>query len=270
MNREYVKRYSTKEFAELFSISKHTLFYYDKIGLFSPAGRDSNGYRYYTSDQINDLDTILTLRNVGLPIESIMAYIKAENPDSLLSIFQIEKNQIDKRISELQHIRTSISKQTELLEDFRGRKEGEIDIRYFNEERIKESVNKDDIDDEEEWSLTFSALIDDSSKSDLLNQGSTVSLADAINGQSSKVNSIFIKRNDGNRTIPDGLYGVIYTKRPYDDFDSLYSKLLDKIDAEGYEAISDSYEEYALTDIPGSTATRIRIKVKEKGSENNP
>lgn len=39
--------FSTGEFAKLAGVSKHTLFYYDEIGLLSPEIKNKeNGYRY--------------------------------------------------------------------------------------------------------------------------------------------------------------------------------------------------------------------------------
>ena len=60
MNQErYIK---TGEFAKLVGVTKHTLFYYDKIGLFSPEIKLENGYRFYSFDQLDVFDVIQTLR----------------------------------------------------------------------------------------------------------------------------------------------------------------------------------------------------------------
>ena len=42
--------FTTGEFARLCGVSKHTLFHYDEMGVFSPSGRGENGYRYYVSE----------------------------------------------------------------------------------------------------------------------------------------------------------------------------------------------------------------------------
>ena len=39
---------TTGEFAALMGVSKHTLFHYDDIGLFSPEYVAENGYRMYS------------------------------------------------------------------------------------------------------------------------------------------------------------------------------------------------------------------------------
>ena len=50
------------EMAKLVGISRQTLIYYDREGVFRPSQVDpDNGYRYYTADQLEALDTILNL-----------------------------------------------------------------------------------------------------------------------------------------------------------------------------------------------------------------
>ena len=51
--------FSIGELSKLQNISRQTLIFYDKIGLFRPAYTDpDNGYRYYSSSQLDYLDTI--------------------------------------------------------------------------------------------------------------------------------------------------------------------------------------------------------------------
>jgi effector-binding domain-containing protein len=40
--------FTSREFSKLCGVSKHTLFHYNEIGVFSPDVVDSNGYRYYS------------------------------------------------------------------------------------------------------------------------------------------------------------------------------------------------------------------------------
>ena len=42
---------TTGQFAKIVRVSKDTLFYYDKIGLFKPEIVSKNGYRYYSYNQ---------------------------------------------------------------------------------------------------------------------------------------------------------------------------------------------------------------------------
>ena len=58
--------FSIGELSKYQKISKQTLIFYDKIGLFRPAYVDpNNGYRYYSASQIDYLDTILLMKKIG-------------------------------------------------------------------------------------------------------------------------------------------------------------------------------------------------------------
>lgn len=76
--------FSIGELSKLQNISRQTLIYYDKIGLFCPAYTDpGNGYRYYSASQLDYLDTILILKQIGFSLEEIkahMAHYTIENP----------------------------------------------------------------------------------------------------------------------------------------------------------------------------------------------
>ena len=62
---------TTGEFAALMGVSKYTLFHYDDIGLFSPEYVAENGYRMYSLYQLETLETILMLRDLGMPLKEI-------------------------------------------------------------------------------------------------------------------------------------------------------------------------------------------------------
>jgi DNA-binding transcriptional MerR regulator len=55
------RRYGIKQFEKVTGISAHTLRFFDKIGLLSPA-RSDNGYRVYTLEQVSQAETITLLQ----------------------------------------------------------------------------------------------------------------------------------------------------------------------------------------------------------------
>jgi DNA-binding transcriptional MerR regulator len=57
--------------ARQFGLSRSTLLYYDRIGLLKPSGRSEARYRLYSSEDMNRLATICSLRQAGLAIEDI-------------------------------------------------------------------------------------------------------------------------------------------------------------------------------------------------------
>ena len=63
--KKSTKLLTTAEFAKLHDVNKRTLHYYDSIGLFSPAKKGENQYRYYEMC-IRDSDYSLQLLNPAM------------------------------------------------------------------------------------------------------------------------------------------------------------------------------------------------------------
>lgn len=60
---------TTGEFAKLMGVTKETLFHYDEIGLFCPECVTENGYRQYSVNQVEVMNTILLLKELGMPLK---------------------------------------------------------------------------------------------------------------------------------------------------------------------------------------------------------
>ena len=99
---------TTGEFAKTMSVTKETLFHYDEIKLFSPDVVAVNGYRYYSIYQVETLDTILLLRDLGMSLKEIRDFIKTRNSESFMKLFAEREQQIDKEIARLKAMKDSI------------------------------------------------------------------------------------------------------------------------------------------------------------------
>lgn len=93
------------KFAALHNINKSTLLYYDEIGLFSPAIKKDNGYRYYTYRQNSQLEMILTFRELGMSIDEIKAYINEPSREALLTVLQEKIKEADATIRRMKEIK---------------------------------------------------------------------------------------------------------------------------------------------------------------------
>ena len=107
--------YSTGEFAKHFGIKKDTLFYYDKIGLFSPEVVGDNGYRYYTASQIHTFRILLSLRELNFPIKVISEYFKKPSPEKLIKITSSQLKQIEQEMEKLTRIQAFIQNISDCL-----------------------------------------------------------------------------------------------------------------------------------------------------------
>jgi len=77
---------SIKNFSRLTGIKQSTLRYYDDLGLFSPAVRGENGYRYYSPQQIVTINSINLLHELNMPIKQITHIQSNRSPELLFDI----------------------------------------------------------------------------------------------------------------------------------------------------------------------------------------
>ena len=102
--------FSIGELAKYQNISKQTLIFYDKIGLFRPAWVDpDNGYRYYSAAQLDFLDTILIMKKIGFSLKEIQEHMKHYTIDSSLVLLRSQLTRIDQQIAELNLIRSRLA-----------------------------------------------------------------------------------------------------------------------------------------------------------------
>lgn len=71
----YNDRLTPSEFSSISGLSKQTLLFYEKKGIFFPAYKDEKGYRFYSLDQIDVIVTIQALQAIGLSLNEIQSYI---------------------------------------------------------------------------------------------------------------------------------------------------------------------------------------------------
>ncbi len=105
----------TGDFAKLCNTNKRTLFHYDEIGLFTPAYTDEKGYRYYSETQCDVFFTISCLRELGMPLKEIKAYIDNRSPEALKELLNEQKQKVLTELERLQQIRQVIDTKLELV-----------------------------------------------------------------------------------------------------------------------------------------------------------
>ena len=109
--------FTAGELARYQAVSKQTLLYYDKIGLFKPAYIDEkNGYRYYSSKQLEYLDAILIMKKIGFSLEEIKNHMKNYTTEKSLNFFKEQLSVIDDRIKELELLRNRVARRCHQVE----------------------------------------------------------------------------------------------------------------------------------------------------------
>ncbi|MED1951118.1 MerR family transcriptional regulator [Brevibacillus centrosporus] len=80
------------DLASLTGLTVRTLRYYDQIGLFSPSGHSGSGHRMYNEADIQRLQKILSLKDLGLSLEEIKRVLEGQTySSSEIVAIQIER-----------------------------------------------------------------------------------------------------------------------------------------------------------------------------------
>ena len=81
------------EIAEFFGVSRKAIRLYEKKGIMKPVEVDAqNGYRYYSADQVRQLNALLELKALGFSLDEIKTVIDGETTREQL-IATLEKKQ---------------------------------------------------------------------------------------------------------------------------------------------------------------------------------
>jgi len=70
------------EFARLADTNLRTLRYYEELGLLRPSYRSAGGFRYYRRTDVNRVQLIRDLQELGLQLEQIRDLIAVREPES--------------------------------------------------------------------------------------------------------------------------------------------------------------------------------------------
>lgn len=133
------RKLSISEMAQIHDISRQTLIYYDKIGLFEPAIIDEeNGYRYYSTLQIPLLREICFLRSIGMPLEDIRKHNEYNNSMSTIELLESQNEKIRKEIAKLQMQQKQIEKRVHIYRNATDYANADYKptIQYFPERRV--------------------------------------------------------------------------------------------------------------------------------------
>lgn len=269
MNENNIKTFTTGEFAKRFGIKKDTLFYYDRIGLFKPAGVKDNGYRYYTVPQLDVFWMLQSLRDLNFPLNTLEHYINAPSPKELIALSKEQISRVNEEIKKLEQIHWLLNNVVTYTEEALMAPLDEIILMELPDELVLYSDPfpfENAISDEEWFDFTDCFL----KKADIKGPayvGSVINQEDLRAGIFGKIDRLFVRRaNTNSKLKPAGLYAVVYHQGPYTSASEAYTSLLSKLNEQGLTICGDAYEEYLLDKLAvehtNDFMTKISIAVK--------
>lgn len=150
--------FTTGEFAKLCNVTKHTLFHYDEIGIFSPAISTENGYRYYSAYQQKEFAVIRILRELDMPLSDIKAYLDRRSPQAFMSLMESQEQVIDRKLRMLQNYKTALACKYHEVRQALDSPEGSVFVETHPTEYLMLSGRMTDFDDRS-FAIAYSELV---------------------------------------------------------------------------------------------------------------
>lgn len=245
---KYIK---TAEFAALCHVSKQTLIYYDRIGLFTPHHVDGKGYRYYVLEQHEIFSLIMMLAELNTPLNEIREYLADKSIPSFLDLLERKEQEAIVKIQKLEQISHMIHYQKESI-----RRAEEINDynTVFLEREPEEYLIVSRVlhsNEEEEFARIYSDLIaySDSLEIGTFGIGGIVNRKDLTDEFSYVISRLYTKTSSPQESAlikTAGQYAVSYHKGSYQNTSEAYERILSFISDRGLHVAGDAYEEDLL------------------------
>lgn len=124
------------EFSKLTNLTVRAIHHYETIGLLVPKSVDEfTGYRYYSTEQLETVNRIRILQNIGLPLKVIKEVLYSDTPNILNTYYEIRTSEIEEEINNLKI-------KQKLVNEYAKRKKEGINMEKYNVELKKVSSRK--------------------------------------------------------------------------------------------------------------------------------
>ncbi|ABX41983.1 MerR family transcriptional regulator [Lachnoclostridium phytofermentans] len=268
-------KFTVGEIAKLSGLSKQTLIYYDKENVFKPKLVDSNNnYRYYTADQIEVLDSILILKEIGLSLKEIKDFMNHRNSDNAVALLKNQQKEIKQKIKQLSLIENRLDYKLRTLQEF-DRDSERVQIttlektEYLAIEPVTTPNGLLDVD------LAIKRLLTKANNHNYpyyYQIGDMVSKENLLLGNYISFEYAFLplqvapEKGTYHKKVK-GTYAKCYHQGPYKNITDTYQFLIEYIKKEGYQIASPSYEYCILDSLTTKKSeeyvTEIQIKIEK-------
>jgi DNA-binding transcriptional MerR regulator/effector-binding domain-containing protein len=262
-------------------VSAKTLRYYDEIGLIKPdVINPENGYRYYSIGQLSKMLFISRLKSYHFSLEEIKAILDTEEDgtdEKLCSALNRKRQELQETLNAYQNTLNQMN------EDILNLEQGVPVMAYLDkiEVRLVETRTKNILslrqmltrDDYAAGYGTFFRRLYEkvaAEKLTVLGPPMTVYHSSEYDPAGNDTEFAIPVREavKGTRDLPGSLCAKSVLQGPYPELTSVYAKLREWVESEGYEMAGSPYEIY-LTDpdqvaAPGESVTEVYFPVRKK------
>lgn len=264
--------FSVNEFARYSRTTKETLRHYDRIGLLKPVSRGSNNYRYYSNGQLAVVNVIRTLQELGMTLDEIKSHKDNLTPALIDELFKRQIINIDQKIEGWVRAQKLLFTLRKTITSVMDVNEDEISVQYLP----AEAIVLGDLNDYSRGRNDYDALL--SFYHAISEKHPDLDLNYPVWGVFSEErvrnedwvwpDRYYFSNPEGRDRRPAALYAIGYSRGGYGQGGELYTRLIDFIDANGFEICGDAYEEYPLNEVcitdSDNYLIRLMITVRKK------
>ncbi|MEK3748125.1 MerR family transcriptional regulator [Paenibacillus sp. FSL E2-8871] len=272
---------SIGEFSKICEVSTKTLRYYDEIGLIHPDEiNPENGYRYYSIKQLTKMLFINRLKSYHFSLEEIKDILEWEQDhfeEKLSASLNLKKRKLQEKLRTYEYTLKQINRDVLNLE------KGLSMMSYLNKIEVqlvetkpmyilytRQMLSSDDY--ALGYGKYFSKLYETiaTEKLTLLGTPITIYHSEEYNpaGNDTEFALPIEEIVNGTRELREGLCAKSVYKGPYSELTSVYAKLTEWIENEGYEMANSPYEKYITdptqTSDPEDLVTEVYFPVKKR------
>ncbi len=268
-------RFSVGEMAKLNGLTKQMLIYYDRENVFKPKiVEKTNGYRYYTADQLEELDSILMLREMGLSLQEIKDHMQSRSGANSITVLKEQEKAVRAQIEHWSAIEKRLQHKIKSLEDFFYREDRSVKLITCEKEYL--AVKKPNAPGGlVEIDIALKQLLWHASRNHFTHfyqLGDMISLENLQQKQFFSFEYAFLpienpSHVDDLQVKPAGTFFRDYHIGSYQSMDRTYQKMLAEITGIGYKPCGYAYEYCVLDCLTTKTRdeyiTEIQIQIEK-------
>lgn len=266
---------SIKEFSDFTGVKQSVLRYYDDIGLFRPASRGENNYRYYSLSQIQTIKLIDMLRELNIPLKKIENLMETRSPESIVELLIHHEVELTTELRALQESFSLIHNLRTLIQNGIPSDDSEITMKFEEEQRISLGPVTD-FRPNETYHRVYSNYY-------RIARNQRINLGYHIGGYFDTFEEFFASPGHPKRfysTDPNGLdvkpagtYLVGYTRGDYGDAKDLPGRLKKFIETNKVKVIGPCYNLFPLNEVclkdPEDYLSRVAIRITPDSVRNH-
>lgn len=265
--------FTTGEFAKLVGVTKHTLFHYDKIGIFSPEIKEDNYYRYYSVFQIEVFYVISVLKELNMSLKDIKTYLDKRSPKELICLLEKENRIIDEKINMLLKMKKVIEGKLAITKGIFNIDTEKISIEKCEEELLvlTECFN---LTNEKSLGKSIANHVNYCDENEIYSphsMGEMIALENIIKGKYDEYNYFYTRVYEGNKNIDiykkeAGLYLIAYHNKGFCTIDKCYRRIMNFVKENNLKLEGYFYEDVLLDElsVDGYDNYLIKISIKVK------